>query len=179
VQARPSPAKARQESRLTYHLRESATPRALRILTPANVDPANSPGFGEDEVNRIARGSRTKAISKAICAKTFHAHQAVIDIQSYRGLRHRRNLPTRGQRTQTQARTARDSVKAQSQARRSDGEELGAKQEPQKQAAQARQPRTRNSMSARARTFRTDWSHTPPPRASPPPKQHNPPWTPT
>ena len=29
----------------------------------------------------------------------------LIDIQSYRGLRHRRNLPTRGQRTHTNART--------------------------------------------------------------------------
>jgi small subunit ribosomal protein S13 len=29
----------------------------------------------------------------------------LIDIQSYRGLRHRRSLPTRGQRTHTNART--------------------------------------------------------------------------
>jgi small subunit ribosomal protein S13 len=31
----------------------------------------------------------------------------LIDIGSYRGLRHRRNLPTRGQRTKTNARTKR------------------------------------------------------------------------
>jgi small subunit ribosomal protein S13 len=31
----------------------------------------------------------------------------LIDIQSYRGLRHRRNLPARGQRTRTNARTRR------------------------------------------------------------------------
>lgn len=31
----------------------------------------------------------------------------LIDIGSYRGLRHRRNLPTRGQRTKTNARTRR------------------------------------------------------------------------
>src|SRR5215216_6294376 len=31
----------------------------------------------------------------------------LIDIQSYRGMRHRRNLPLRGQRTRTNARTRR------------------------------------------------------------------------
>jgi small subunit ribosomal protein S13 len=31
----------------------------------------------------------------------------LIEINSYRGLRHRRNLPTRGQRTRTNARTRR------------------------------------------------------------------------
>jgi small subunit ribosomal protein S13 len=31
----------------------------------------------------------------------------LIDINCYRGLRHRRNLPTRGQRTSTNARTRR------------------------------------------------------------------------
>lgn len=35
----------------------------------------------------------------------------LIDIQSYRGLRHRRNLPARGQRTRTNARTRRGTRK--------------------------------------------------------------------
>lgn len=35
----------------------------------------------------------------------------LIDIQSYRGLRHRRNLPVRGQRTRTNARTRRGARK--------------------------------------------------------------------
>jgi len=35
----------------------------------------------------------------------------LIDIQSYRGMRHRRNLPVRGQRTRTNARTRRGEKK--------------------------------------------------------------------
>jgi small subunit ribosomal protein S13 len=35
----------------------------------------------------------------------------LIDIQSYRGMRHRRNLPARGQRTRTNARTRRGEKK--------------------------------------------------------------------
>jgi small subunit ribosomal protein S13 len=35
----------------------------------------------------------------------------LIDIQSYRGMRHRRNLPLRGQRTRTNARTRRGEKK--------------------------------------------------------------------
>lgn len=41
----------------------------------------------------------------------------LIDIGSYRGLRHRRNLPTRGQRTKTNARTRRGRRKTVGSAR--------------------------------------------------------------
>jgi small subunit ribosomal protein S13 len=58
-------------------------PRAASILKSANVDPFKKvQDLGEDEV--IKR---------------------LIDIQSYRGSRHRRNLPVRGQRSHTNART--------------------------------------------------------------------------
>lgn len=43
--------------------------------------------------------------------------QRLIDISSYRGLRHRRNLPTRGQRTRTNARTRRGKRKTVGSAR--------------------------------------------------------------
>ena len=51
------------------------------------------------------RSSRTTA-SKATCAATSQLNiKRLIDLGCYRGLRHRRNLPVRGQRTHTNART--------------------------------------------------------------------------
>ena len=81
--------------------------RAARILTAANVDPNKKVlDLGEDEVNRIRQviegeggveGDLRKDISMNI--------KRLIEIGSYRGHRHRRNLPVRGQRTHTNART--------------------------------------------------------------------------
>jgi small subunit ribosomal protein S13 len=82
-------------------------PRAKRILTQANVDGAKKvQDLNEDEVNRIRQviegeggveGDLRKDISMQI--------KRLIEIGSYRGYRHRRNLPVRGQRTHTNART--------------------------------------------------------------------------
>jgi small subunit ribosomal protein S13 len=81
--------------------------RAARILDEANVDPMKKvQDLGEDEVNRIRQviegeglveGDLRKEISMSI--------KRLIEIGSYRGFRHRRNLPVRGQRTHTNART--------------------------------------------------------------------------
>ncbi len=66
-------------------------PRATRILDEAKVDPMKKiQDLGEDEVNRIRQVIDIKRL---------------IEIGSYRGFRHRRNLPVRGQRTHTNART--------------------------------------------------------------------------
>ena len=82
-------------------------PRASRILDEAKVDPMKKvQDLGEDEVNRIRQviegeglveGDLRKEISMSI--------KRLIEIGSYRGYRHRRNLPVRGQRTHTNART--------------------------------------------------------------------------
>ena len=82
-------------------------PRAARILTAANVDPMKKvQDLAEDEVNRIRQviegeggveGDLRKDVSMNI--------KRLIEIGSYRGFRHRRNLPVRGQRTRTNART--------------------------------------------------------------------------
>jgi small subunit ribosomal protein S13 len=82
-------------------------PRATRILAEANVDPMKKvQDLGEDEVNRIRQviegeglveGDLRKEVSMSI--------KRLIEIGSYRGFRHRRNLPVRGQRTHTNART--------------------------------------------------------------------------
>src|ERR1700686_1172295 len=81
--------------------------RAVRILDQAKVDPMKKvQDRGEDEVNRIRQviegeglveGDLRKEVSMSI--------KRLIEIGSYRGFRHRRNLPVRGQRTHTNART--------------------------------------------------------------------------
>jgi len=81
--------------------------RAARILAAANVDPMKKvQDLAEDEVNRIRQviegeggveGDLRKDVSMNI--------KRLIEIGSYRGFRHRRNLPVRGQRTHTNART--------------------------------------------------------------------------
>ena len=83
--------------------------RSLAILEKAQVDPATKvKDLSEDEVVRIQRvinqegrveGDLRKAVSLDI--------KRLIEIGSYRGMRHRRNLPCRGQRTHTNARTRR------------------------------------------------------------------------
>ena len=83
--------------------------RALQIIGKANVKPSvRVKDLSEDEVLRITRvinhegrveGDLRKSVSLDI--------KRLIEIGSYRGMRHRRNLPARGQRTHTNARTRR------------------------------------------------------------------------
>jgi len=82
-------------------------PRALKILGAASVDPFKKiQDLGEDEVNRIRQVIEEEGGVEGDLRKDVNMHiKRLIDIQSYRGLRHRRGLPTRGQRTHTNART--------------------------------------------------------------------------
>jgi small subunit ribosomal protein S13 len=80
-----------------------------RILEKASVNPSTVVSkLAEDEVNRIreiidrehnVEGELRKEIDLNI--------KRLIEIGSYRGSRHRRGLPARGQRTRTNARTKR------------------------------------------------------------------------
>jgi small subunit ribosomal protein S13 len=82
-------------------------PRALRILASANVDPFKKvQDLGEDEVNRIRQIIENEGAVEGDLRKDVGMNiKRLIDIQSSRGLRHRRSLPVRGQRTHTNART--------------------------------------------------------------------------
>ncbi|GAB4231391.1 MAG: 30S ribosomal protein S13 [Deltaproteobacteria bacterium] len=80
---------------------------AKRILEEARVSPdLRTSTLGEDQVARIrdvidanfhVEGDLRKEISMNI--------KRLMDLGSYRGLRHRKGLPVRGQRTHTNART--------------------------------------------------------------------------
>jgi small subunit ribosomal protein S13 len=84
-----------------------------RILAQADISPdVKVRDLTDDEVNRIReaidKGYRVEGdLRKEI---NFNIKR-YIDIGSYRGLRHRRGLPARGQRTRTNARTKRGSRK--------------------------------------------------------------------
>src|SRR6202008_2575172 len=82
-------------------------PRALRILGAANVDPFKKvQDLGEDEVNRIRQVIEQEGNVEGDLRKDISMHiKRLIEIGSYRGYRHRRSLPVRGQRTHTNART--------------------------------------------------------------------------
>lgn len=102
------PPSKRVEIGLTY-IYGIGRARAGAILTQAQVEPGRKvKDLSEDEVLRITRvinqegrveGDLRKAIALDI--------KRLIEIGSYRGMRHRRNLPCRGQRTHTNARTRR------------------------------------------------------------------------
>lgn len=100
------PVKKRTEIGLTYIYGIGRT-RAKSLCHRANVDPNKKiSALTEDEVNKIrtileeegdVEGDLRKEVSMNI--------KRLIEMQAYRGLRHRRGLPVRGQRTHTNART--------------------------------------------------------------------------
>lgn len=80
---------------------------ALKILADAAIDPGKKTDVLTDEevVNLrriIDQTFRVEGDLRRDLATSIKRH---IDIGSYRGLRHRRNLPVRGQRTRTNSRT--------------------------------------------------------------------------
>ena len=61
----------------------------------------------EDEVLRIREVVRDYIVEGDLRRQLGQNKRRLIDIGSYRGYRHKRNLPARGQRTHTNARTKR------------------------------------------------------------------------
>ncbi|MBV8891578.1 MAG: 30S ribosomal protein S13 [Acidobacteria bacterium] len=82
-------------------------PRSSRILSQAKVDPMKKvQDLSEDEVNRIRQVIEGEGMVEGDLRKEVSINiKRLIEIGSYRGYRHRRNLPVRGQRTHTNART--------------------------------------------------------------------------
>ena len=81
--------------------------RAAKILAKAEVDPfAKIATLDEDQLNRIRHVIEQEGQIEGDLRKEIGLNiKRLIEIQSYRGLRHRRSLPVRGQRTHTNART--------------------------------------------------------------------------
>jgi small subunit ribosomal protein S13 len=79
------------------------------ILAQTGVDPDTKvKDLGDDEVNRIRELiDREYKVEGDLRKEVSFNIKRLIEIGSYRGLRHRKGLPVRGQRTKTNARTKR------------------------------------------------------------------------
>jgi len=102
------PREKRVEVALTY-VYGIGLPTSQIILTQANVNPdTRVRDLTEEQVNRlrdiIDRRYKVEGDLRREVALNIKRLQ---EIGSYRGLRHRRNLPVRGQRTKTNARQRR------------------------------------------------------------------------
>ena len=82
---------------------------SLRILAQAEVTPDTKvKDLTEDEVNRLREIIDKQYRVEGELRKEINFNvKRLIEIGSYRGLRHRHGLPVRGQRTRTNARTKR------------------------------------------------------------------------
>ncbi len=80
---------------------------ALKILKQAGINPdVRAKNLTEDEVSRLATIIQKEYRTEGILRREIGSHiKRLMDIQSYRGIRHKRGLPVRGQRTRTNART--------------------------------------------------------------------------
>jgi small subunit ribosomal protein S13 len=100
------PREKRIEIGLTY-IFGIGRPTAKKILAEAGVNPdTRVHALGDEEVNRLRRViDTTIRVEGALRSEIARNIKRLMDIGSYRGLRHRRGLPVRGQRTHTNART--------------------------------------------------------------------------
>ena len=100
------PRNKRMQWALTYIFGIGQT-TAKAICETANVDPLKkSDDLSEDEVLRIRRIIDDQYKVEGDLRREINMNiKRLMDLGCYRGLRHRRGLPVRGQRTHTNART--------------------------------------------------------------------------
>ena len=100
------PPRKRAEIGLT-HIYGIGRTRSLSILMRAGVNPDKKvKDLAEEEVTKIRQIIEEEGAVEGDLRKEVAMNiKRLIEIGSYRGLRHRRNLPVRGQRTHTNART--------------------------------------------------------------------------
>ncbi len=100
------PKEKRIEIALTYIFGIGRT-TAQKILEKAEVDPnTRTHQLTENEVVRIRETiEREHKVEGDLRREVSMNIKRLMDLGTYRGLRHRKGLPTRGQRTHTNART--------------------------------------------------------------------------
>lgn len=81
--------------------------KSLEICFDLQIEPQRKAvDLTEDEISRINSHLDTEFVIEGALRRSLQQNIARLrDIHSYRGLRHRRGLPVRGQRTRTNART--------------------------------------------------------------------------
>ena len=100
------PREKRVEIGLTY-IYGIGRASADRILEAANVDPSTRVrGLTDDEVKRISAViDETQTVEGDLRREIALNIKRLQEIGCYRGIRHRKGLPVRGQKTKTNART--------------------------------------------------------------------------
>lgn len=99
------PKEKRVEVALTY-IYGIGLPTSKKILSKADVNPdIRVKDLSSDEASRIRNVIGEYKVEGALRTEISMNIKRLMDIGSYRGLRHRRGLPVRGQRTHTNART--------------------------------------------------------------------------
>ena len=80
---------------------------ALKILEAVGISPdVRAKNLTEDEVSRLATLIQKEYRTEGVLRREVSANiKRLMDIGSYRGTRHKKGLPVRGQRTRTNART--------------------------------------------------------------------------
>lgn len=100
------PRKKRIEVGLTYIYGIGRT-SSLKILADAGIDPGvKTDALSEDQVLKLRDIiEKSYAVEGDLRREVAMNIKRLIDLGSYRGVRHRRGLPVRGQNTQSNART--------------------------------------------------------------------------
>jgi small subunit ribosomal protein S13 len=100
------PNNKRTEIALTY-IYGLGRKSAVDICKKANVDGGKKAGdLTDDEIGKLRRAIESGyQVEGDLRAQVGMNIKRLVDIQCYRGIRHRKGLPVRGQRTKTNART--------------------------------------------------------------------------
>ena len=100
------PRKKRIEIGLTYIYGIGKT-SSQRILSGLNIDlNTNTDDLTEEQINNIRKAiDNDFAVEGELRTEISMNIKRLMDLGCYRGLRHRKSLPVRGQRTSTNART--------------------------------------------------------------------------
>ncbi len=87
-------------------------PRALKILADSKIDVGRkAKDLTPDEENEIRRFVEKFKLEGELKREVSGNIKRLKDIKAYRGTRHMRGLPVRGQRTKTNSRTRRGNVR--------------------------------------------------------------------
>jgi small subunit ribosomal protein S13 len=112
------PVNKRVEVGLTYVFGVGRS-TASQIVKDAGVSPDTKvKDLTEDEVVKLREAIESREVEGELRRDRSQNVKRLSEIGSYRGLRHRRGLPTRGQRTHTNARTRKGPRRASIAARR-------------------------------------------------------------
>jgi small subunit ribosomal protein S13 len=101
------PANKRMEIALTY-IYGIGRPLALKLLSQIAVEPGKKvKDLTETEIVKLRDALKDQVVEGDLRRESQMNIKRLIDIGTYRGIRHKKGLPARGQRTRTKARTKR------------------------------------------------------------------------